>query len=128
MPPSSLIRLLPLLLVSASLSLAATAKNCGCGCCKGKEVCCCQPADQAASDTTARHPLRGVVTRIEADASALMVKHEAIPGVMPAMTMQFKAGPAALQPLRQGQTITATMVRRGDDWWLEDIKPAGRTP
>lgn len=116
------IRSLILILATVIPALAATPRNCGCECCKGKEVCCCQPADAAAA--TERHALRGVVTRIEADGSALMVKHEAIAGVMPAMTMRFKAEPATIRTLSKGQAITATMVRRGDEWWLEDVKPA----
>jgi hypothetical protein len=37
-----------------------------------------------------RHPLRGVITAVHAERSALMVKHEQIPGVMRAMTMLFR--------------------------------------
>lgn len=113
----------------ASSAFAATAKNCGCECCKGKEVCCCnlEETDTASSDATAkaeRHPLRGVILAIDATDSTLTVKHEAIPGVMRAMTMVFKVEPAALAIAKKGETITAQMSRVGHDWWLHEVKVA----
>ncbi len=71
-----------------------------------------------------RHPLRGVITGIVAEKSALMVKHEAIPGVMRAMTMLFKVDAATLKNAKEGQAITGLMSRQGNDWVLEDVKPA----
>ena len=113
-------RLLVLAALVPVLGLAADAKNCGCGCCKGKAVCCCEPGTTA---TTAKsRPLRGVITAIHTDSSSLMVKHEEIPGVMPAMTMLFKVDAATLKAARKGDTITAQMSRQGDDWWLHDVK------
>ena len=69
-----------------------------------------------------RHPLRGVITAVDVERSALMVKHEEIPGVMRAMTMLFKVDIATLKSVQKGQTITAMMSRQGDDWWLHDVK------
>jgi Cu/Ag efflux protein CusF len=120
-------RFLPLLLaLVAPLAVFAAEKNCGCGCCKGKEVCCCHGDDAAAKtpDAAKRHPLRGVITALDAERSALMVKHEEIPGVMPAMTMLFKVDAATLKAAKKGQAITAQMSREGDDWWLHDVKAA----
>lgn len=110
----------------AALFAADKSKNCGCSCCKGKEVCCCHADEAKAADTKAevRHPLRGVITDIRAADSALLVRHEEIPGYMRAMTMLFKVDAAALAAAQKGQAITATLVRRGDEFWLEDIKPA----
>lgn len=125
------LRHLAIFISLSPLALAATAKNCGCECCKGKEVCCCNLEDAHASaesdpaETEAvRHPLRGVIVAIQADDATLTVKHEAIPGVMPAMTMLFKVEPATLSAAKKGQAITAQMSRRGDDWWLHDVQPA----
>jgi Cu/Ag efflux protein CusF len=121
-------RLTALLLLALAPALAlASARNCGCGCCKGKEVCCCFPADAAAkkpSAAAASHPLRGVVVNVHPDQSALMVKHEEIPGVMRAMTMMFKVEPAALKVATKGASITGQMSRRDGEWWLHDVKPA----
>lgn len=114
--------LLPLLAVLTPV-FAAAPKNCGCECCKGKEVCCCvSEAVAVKPDAVKRHPLRGVITAVYAERSALMVKHEAIPGVMRAMTMLFKVDEATLKSAQKGQTITAMMSRQGDEWWLHEVK------
>lgn len=84
-------------------------------------------ADKPAETTPAavkRHPLRGVITAVDAEKSALRVKHEAIPGVMGAMTMQFKVDATALKSFKAGDAITALMSRQGNAWVLEEIKPA----
>jgi Cu/Ag efflux protein CusF len=75
-----------------------------------------------------RHPLRGVITAVQADRSAIMVKHEAIPGVMRAMTMLFRVDAATLKSAKQGQTITALMSRQADEWWLHDVKVVETAP
>ncbi|HUR57921.1 MAG TPA: copper-binding protein [Opitutaceae bacterium] len=69
-----------------------------------------------------RFPLRGVVTTVIADQSSLMVKHEAIPGVMRAMTMMFKVEADTLKAVHPGDAITAQLTREGDDWWLRQVK------
>lgn len=69
-----------------------------------------------------RHPLRGVVNGIMEDRSALLVKHEEIPGVMRAMTMLFQVDAATLKAVKQGDAITGLMSRRGNRWVLEDVK------
>lgn len=120
--------LLPLLaLLSATLSAhdksADKAKNCGCECCKGRETCCCNEEKTAKPDDAKCHPLKGVIVDILADQSALLVKHEDLPGFMPAMTMLFKVNAASLKAAQKNQTITGTLVQRGKEFWLEDVKP-----
>ena len=73
---------------------------------------------------TKRHPLRGVITRVEANTSSLMVKHEAIPGVMRAMTMRFKVAEQVVQHFKVGDAITGMMSRVDDEWRLDDVKAA----
>lgn len=129
--------LLPLAL--AVPGLAAPGKNCGCDCCKDRPkgvACCCneteaaattatRPADaKSADDGIKRYPLKGVVTGVMADRSALLVKHEEIPGFMRAMTMLFKVDAATLKAAQKGQAITGLMSRQGSDWVLEDVKLA----
>lgn len=116
----------------AALVASDPARNCGCKCCTGKEVCCCheaksaepaQPAPGAAQETNAkRHLLKGVIVDILADKSALLVKHEAIPGYMGAMTMLFQVDAATLRAAVKGQAITGTLVERDDGFWLEDVQ------
>ena len=79
-------------------------------------------ADKAAAPQ--KHPLRGVITRVEAEASALMVKHEDIPGVMRAMTMKFKVAPEVVKTFKAGDAITGLMYRQGNEWRLDDVKAA----
>ena len=86
------------------------------------------PALQAAEKSaetapaTKRHALRGVIVAIDAEKSALRIKHEEIPGVMRAMTMQFRVGANALKAAQVGATITGLMSRQPDHWLLEDVK------
>lgn len=89
------------------------------------------PAPAASTEAPAaakRHPLRGVITSVLADKSALMVKHEEIPGVMHAMTMMFKVDEAALKTFKVGDAITGLMSRQPTGWTLEDVKPAAASP
>ncbi len=79
-------------------------------------------ATAQAADAIKRHPLKGVITAVHADKSALMVKHEDIPGVMRAMTMLFKVDAATLKAAQQGQAITGLMSRQGNGWVLEEVK------
>ena len=80
------------------------------------------PAPGKSDATAKQHPLRGVITAVDAERSSLMVKHEEIPGVMRAMTMLFRVDEATLKSAQKGQTITAKMSREGDEWRLHDVK------
>lgn len=126
--------------LTAATAFAADATNCpgtcadaksqGAACCQDKSAaaCCSTQAAAAtplAADGIKRHPLKGVITSVLADRSALMVKHEEIPGYMKAMTMLFKVDAATLKAAQKGQTITALMSRQGTDWVLEDVKVVG---
>lgn len=121
----ALVSLLPVALFAAD-----SAKNCGCACCKGKEVCCCHAGDEKPAATPAEaapapqlHPLKGVVVEILADKSALVVKHEEIPGVMRAMTMMFRVEAEVLARVKKGDAITAQMGRDAEKKWiLRDVQ------
>lgn len=117
-----------LFILPMALQAAERSKNCGCGCCKGKDVCCChadetKPAEQPTAKEV-RHPLRGVIRDIYPERSAIMVRHEEIPGYMRAMTMMFKVDAATLAGAKKDQSITGTLVHRDGEFWLEDVKPA----
>lgn len=85
-----------------------------------------KPAEK--TDAIQRHPLRGVITAVVTEQSALRVKHEEVPGVMHAMTMQFKVDAATLKAAKVGDAITGLMSRQGTSWVLEDVKPATPKP
>ncbi len=112
------------LLASAPMAFAAPGENCGCACCKDKPVsaaCCCN-LELAQPTAVKSHPLRGVVTKVQPESSSLMVKHEAIPGVMRAMTMLFKVDAEVVGRIKLGETITAKMSRVNDEWRLDDVR------
>ncbi len=78
---------------------------------------------------TEGHPMRGRIVRLLPDQQAVLVAHEAIPGVMGAMTMAFKVDPRLLDFLKPGQEINARMGRRDDGrWWMFNVRIAQRPP
>ena len=101
-----------LLLLASALLLAGCAKSSA------------PAAAPAPAATAPSHPVRGIIVDIMPAQSALMVKHEDIPGFMPAMTMLFKVDAPTLKAAAKDQTITATLYQQGDDFWLRDVKPA----
>lgn len=115
----ALLALLPAAL-SAQDPSADKAKNCGCACCKDKEVCCCN-TEATAAPKPVTHPLKGVIVGVMPEKTALLVKHEAVPGVMRAMTMMFKVEPAVLEKVKRGDALHARMGKRDDGWWLTEV-------
>ena len=112
--------------LSSQISHAATSATCDCE----KPLAAAAPASDApaasapaAPDTPRGHPLKGVIVAVLADKSALLVKHEEIPGVMKAMTMLLKVDAATLAAAKKDQAITATLVKKADGWWLEAVRP-----
>lgn len=83
---------------------------------------CLTTAWSATESTPVSHPLKGVVMGLMPEKTALLVKHEEVPGVMRAMTMMFKVEPAVLDKVKRGDVITARMSRRSDGWWLTDVE------
>jgi protein SCO1/2 len=72
-----------------------------------------------------RFPLTGVVIGREPSPPRLVVAHDAIEGLMPAMTMRFEIG-ASSPPARDGDRIAATLLVSGGRSWLEDVRVTGR--
>lgn len=83
----------------------------------------CQPQ-------TKQYRLSGqVLAKDEAD-NVLTVKHEDIPGFMPAMTMPYKVKDAgALQAVQPGDTIVADLIAAngGADYWLQSVRIVDKT-
>ncbi len=108
-------------LALATLPFAGRAAPCCTACLAPKA-----PADEPAAAAPASepgHPLRGVIVEILPDKQALLVNHEEIPDVMRAMTMLLKVDAPTLAAAKKGQSITATLRRRTDGWWLTDVTP-----
>jgi len=75
-----------------------------------------------------RYNLRGEVLGKNPATNEVTVKHAAIPGFMPAMTMPFKLKTArAMEELQPGDKIAAVVVVNGDDYWLENIRITDRS-
>jgi len=108
-----------LLLALATVAVGRAESDCPCEC-----AAAAKPVAGSSEKAPARHPLRGVVVEVLADKSALLVKHEAIPGVMKAMTMLLKVDTAALTVVQKGSRITGLLVKRSDGWWLEALQLA----
>jgi protein SCO1 len=69
-----------------------------------------------------RFDLRGKVLRIDKDAGTVTLQHEAIPGYMAAMTMDYPVKDKwVFDVLKPGQTIQATLVVATDTAWIEGI-------
>jgi Cu/Ag efflux protein CusF len=68
-----------------------------------------------------KHPLTGVVMAVMPERGALLVKHEAIPGVMRAMTMLFKVDTTTLETATEGAVLSGQLVRHDGDFWLENV-------
>lgn len=84
-------------------------------------ACCSTTAACTMSKAPAAHPLKGVVIDVMTERSALLVKHEAIPGVMKAMTMMLKVDADTLKSASKNQAITGTLTQKDDGWWLEGV-------
>ena len=69
-----------------------------------------------------RFDLRGKVVGVDKHAGTVTLAHEAIPGYMAAMTMDYAVKDKwAFDVLQPGQTLRATLVVAGDRAWLEGI-------
>ncbi len=70
-------------------------------------------------------PLHGTVVSLDLAAGSLVVQHDHIAGVMPAMSMTLKADAATLRGLRAGQEFLGRMDTRDAEWWLFDVTLLG---
>ena len=107
-----------LLAGATTLAFAHSAKD------KDDDGCDCDMPKADAAKSTATHPLKGVIVDVLADKSALLVKHDAIPGLMGGMTMAFKVDAVTLAAAKKGEAITGQVSQTGDDFLLTDVKAA----
>jgi len=69
---------------------------------------------------------RGLVRELPADGQTVVVRHEAIPGFMPKMTMTFNVRDTnQLRGLQAGDAITFNVKATEEDSWIENIRRAG---
>src|SRR4026207_303127 len=86
-------------------------------------ICGCGRSD------TRTYQLTGQILVVEPSAKTVLVKHEDIPGFMPAMTMPYTVSDAAILKDRvAGDLITATLKVAPDGAYLTEIKKPGSAP
>jgi len=79
----------------------------------------CQRAEVA--DEASRYELKGTVVAFDKNQQQVIVAHEAVPGLMEAMTMPFTLKEkAAYDVMQPGAKIQATLAVSGDRSWLEN--------
>jgi protein SCO1/2 len=61
--------------------------------------------------------------------SQVVIRHEAVPGLMDSMTMPFSVrDPGLLQGLQPGDAVYARLIAERESWWLAEIREhEGRT-
>jgi protein SCO1/2 len=75
------------------------------------------------------YQLKGQILAVRPETNELLVKHEDIPGFMPAMTMPYTVkDPALLKDRRPGDLITATLVVETNLAHLSAITRTGSAP
>jgi protein SCO1 len=62
-----------------------------------------------------KHLIRGQIMAVDQPMQSVLLAHEAVPGLMPAMTMEYKvADPAVLGEVHRGDRITADLLNDRD--------------
>jgi len=78
---------------------------------------------------TRRYQLTGQILVVKPETNEVLVKHEDIPGFMPAMTMPYLVSdPALLKDRAAGDLITATLVVGQERAYLSMITKTGSAP
>lgn len=90
-------------------------------------VCLVSACGRATGDR--QYSLQGQVLSVAGDGLEANIKHEAINGLMPAMTMPYKVRDAGQLANRQpGDLISATLVVVSNDAYLKDVRKVGEAP
>lgn len=75
------------------------------------------------------YTLKGQILAVKPETRELLVKHDDIPGFMPAMTMAYTVKDGALLDGRQpGEVISATLIVSPESAWLSSIDKLGTAP
>jgi protein SCO1/2 len=74
------------------------------------------------------YPAQGVIQHISADRHVATIQHDAIPGYMAAMTMDFPVrDDHLLDGMTRGDRITFTLDVTTDDSWVTNVQRTGHT-
>ncbi len=87
------------------------------------------PTVQPASTNRQVFDVRGVVIAIKPREKSVEIKHEAVPGYMPAMTMPFDVKDTnELSGLEPGEPVTFRLLVTDTEGWIEHIRKLGPAP
>lgn len=75
---------------------------------------------------TRGHAVHGFVRNLLPEKGQVVVKHDDIPGVMPAMTMRFRIAPEESAGLAPGTEVFGRVEKRDDGWWIFDLRRVSR--
>ncbi len=82
----------------------------------------------AEDSSTKSYPAQGVIEKIASDSRTVTINHQAIPGYMMAMTMDFPVqNTNELNGLSPGDQITFTLIVNKNDDWVENLRRTGKT-
>lgn len=85
----------------------------------------CLPCAEEDKNAERGYPVKGRILGTDPERNQVLLKHEAIPGVMRAMTMPFNVDPAIIGGLKRDQVILGRIEKRGREWWLFNIRILG---
>jgi protein SCO1/2 len=72
------------------------------------------------------YSVTGEVRELRADGSNVVIRHEAIPGFMPAMTMSFTArDPRQIASLQAGDKVVFRLLVIEDESWIDSVERQG---
>lgn len=88
-----------------------------------------QTPEAAAESTNVQiYSVRGVALELKADSRTVVIKHEAVPDFMPAMTMPFEARDGTqLQNVAPGDEVTFRLHVSEQDNWIDEVRRTGKT-
>ena len=111
-----------------TLAMAALCLNLvGCGSQPKTDADTKPAAAQPPQQQEQRFDLRGKVVAVDKTQKKLTVDHEAIPGFMGAMTMAYSVKDEhLLDNVAAGDQVSAKLVARGAEYWLEEVRAAGK--
>ncbi len=73
------------------------------------------------------HPGHGVIHEVSAEDKQVLIAHEAMPGLMPAMTMNFALyDPTLLESLRPGDVVDFELTAERGSFWISSATVVGR--
>jgi protein SCO1 len=110
-----MVRWLALLILPALLAL--------CGCDRSVPI---RPGDGAATIQTTNqrvYQVKGIVLAVKPNQKSVEIKHEAVPGYMPAMTMPFDVKDTnELAGLQPGDPVSFRLIDSGTEGWIDQIR------